>query len=93
MNDLLADLRFTIRDNVLVSVRCGGLVTATPTPAIPGTNGAFSFIGADGSSMTGRMVSVDAAVGTISIAPCSKTDWDGVKLLPASKQLPATRGR
>jgi hypothetical protein len=68
------ELRFTVRDNLLVNVSCGsGTVTFSPTPAVH--NGEFSVVRSDGLGISARIVSATEAVGTINIEPCPYTNW------------------
>lgn len=70
---------FTVQNNALVSVTCTNALnvvsTITPFPPPVVNNGAFSFVGNDGTAMTGRMVAASAAVGTINVAACANMDW------------------
>ena len=61
------DMRFTIRNNTIVSVSCGGsaALTFSPPPAVH--NGDFSFVGDDGLAISGTLVSPVNAVGTINV--------------------------
>jgi hypothetical protein len=71
------DLRFTIQDNRVTSVTCGGAnLTAAPLPAV--SAGAFGLSG-DGVTMTGRIVSAGGAVGTINSPACPATQWAATK--------------
>jgi hypothetical protein len=69
------ELRFTVRNNVLVSVSCGtsGAVTFTPPPAVE--HGEFSIVRQDGVGISARIVSASEAVGTINLEPCPYTNW------------------
>jgi hypothetical protein len=69
------DMRFTIRNNVLVSLSCGTsepLTIASPPSAHVGE---FSFLSDDGSAITGRLVSPVNAVGTINVPACPAARW------------------
>jgi hypothetical protein len=59
------DMRFTVRNNVLVSVSCGTSIVATLSPSPSVANGEFSFRGDDGFAVSGTLVSPKQAVGTI----------------------------
>jgi hypothetical protein len=67
-------LRFTIQNDTLTSVSCGtsGTLTLSAPPRI--RNGEFSFVG-DNGTISGRIVSPNSALGTISIAPCAAYPW------------------
>jgi hypothetical protein len=69
------ELRFTVRDNVLVSVSCGtsGTVTFSPPPEVH--SGEFSILRSDGVGISARIVSASDAVGTINIEPCPSAYW------------------
>ena len=68
-------LRFTIENNMLISVSCGTSATLTLTPPPPVSDGEFSFIGDEGARISGRIVSPNSALGTINIAPCLAYSW------------------
>lgn len=73
-SDFEADMRFTVRSNLLVSLSCAGL----SVPFAPGTSiidGEFSSPGGEGVVVAGRLVSPTAATGTIGIAPCASRWW------------------
>ena len=65
--DYETDMRFTIRNDTLVAVSCGGsaAVTFSPPPAVH--DGEFSFTGDDGLAISGSIVSPVNAVGTINL--------------------------
>jgi hypothetical protein len=67
-------LGIRIEHGVVVAVSCD---TVTVTLAHPPTvaHGEFSYAGADGVSVTGRIVSAAQAVGTMNLAPCGDTHW------------------
>jgi hypothetical protein len=69
------DMRFTIRNNVLVSVSCdvSGPLTFAPSPSI--RDAEFSFLGDDGVAISGRLVSPINAVGTINVPACPAARW------------------
>jgi hypothetical protein len=69
------DMRFTIRNNVLVSASCGmsAPLTFEPPPSV--LSGEFSFLGDDGLAITGLLVSPVNAVGTINVPGCPTTKW------------------
>lgn len=67
-------IKFSIKNNELVSVSCDEktLTFSTP-PAV--TNGEFSYSRDDGFAVSGRIVSASVAVGTINLAPCNSVRW------------------
>ena len=72
------EMRFTIRNDTLVSVSCGGsaALTFSPPPAVH--NGDFSFVGDDGLAISGTLVSPVNAVGTINVpdvTACRAARW------------------
>ncbi|AHG88567.1 cell surface receptor IPT/TIG domain protein [Gemmatirosa kalamazoonensis] len=70
---------FRIEHDALVSVSCVDRATlrfATP-PAV--RDGAFSYRGADGVSVTGRIVMSGYAVGTLDLPPCTGITWQAGK--------------
>lgn len=73
--DYETEMRFTIRNDVLVSVSCGasGSLTLTPAPSV--RDGEFSFLGDDGVAISGTLVSPVNAVGTINVSACPSARW------------------
>ena len=73
------DMRFSIRNDVLVSVSCGTSVVATLSTPPSVVNGEFSFRGDDGFNVSGKLVSPVNAVGTInvpdSVPDCTAATW------------------
>jgi hypothetical protein len=67
--------RFTIRGNALASVTCGTSAPIALTPAPIVVNGGFSFSGADGASMSGRLVAPSQASGEINVPVCGAISW------------------
>jgi hypothetical protein len=69
------EVRFTVQNNVLVSVSCGasGPVTFSPAPVIE--SGEFSVERDDGVGISARIVSATEAIGTINLDPCPYTNW------------------
>ena len=68
-------MRFTIRDNVLVSLTCGSSEPVALSPAPSVHNGEFSFLADDGIAIAGRLVSPVNAVGTVNVPGCTMTGW------------------
>jgi hypothetical protein len=70
-------MRFTIENNRLTSLACGGatLVFLSP-PSV--SDGAFSHAG-EGVVTTGRIVSDLSAVGTINSSACPATRWTAAR--------------
>ena len=77
--DYETDMRFSIRNDVLVSVSCGTSVVSTLSARLSVVNGEFSFRGDDGFAMSGRLVSPMNAVGTINVPDtvpdCTAARW------------------
>lgn len=73
--DYETDMRFTIRNNVLVSLSCGTSATLTPSTPPSIRNGEFSFLSEDGLSISGRLVSPVNAVGMINAPGCTDARW------------------
>jgi IPT/TIG domain len=69
------DMRFTIRNDVLVSVSCGTSAPLTFAPAPSVRNGVFSFVGDDGLAISGTLVSPVNAIGTINVPACPAARW------------------
>lgn len=73
-------IRFTVRNNALVSVSCDDepAVARTFSPPVPLTNGEFSVMG-DGVTFSGRMVGTSEASGVIKLGACDSSAWDANK--------------
>jgi IPT/TIG domain len=67
--------RFTIENNLVVSVSCGSSATLTFSLPVLVSNGEFAFLGNDGVRVSGRIVAASAAIGTINTAGCPTTAW------------------
>jgi len=87
------NMRFTIRNNVLVSVTCGtsALLTFAPAPSV--RHGEFSFLGDDGVAISGTLVSPVNAVGTINVPACPAARWWADKSGVAAASRYAYTGR
>ena len=72
-NDYVTDMRFTIRNNELVSLSCGTPVTMPIT--LPAQMGGFSFAGADGLAMSGNLVSTTTSSGQVNAPGCGDGRW------------------
>jgi hypothetical protein len=72
------EMRFTIENNVLTGFTCGGSTISLSAPLPVVSNGAFSFADAAG-TVSGRIVSAGAAVGTIDTTACPDTRWDAAR--------------
>ena len=76
------DMRFTIRNDTLVSVSCGGSAALTFSPPPTVHDGDFSFVGDDGLAISGTLVSPVNAVGTINVpdvTACRAAMWWAAK--------------
>jgi hypothetical protein len=71
-------MRFTIENNRLTSLACGGATLAFQSPPSV-SDGAFSHAGDDDVVITGRIVSDLSAVGTINTGSCPATRWTAAK--------------
>ena len=71
-------LRFAVVRQQLTSFTCD-TVTLVFSPPLAVTNGEFSFAGAEGVTITGRIVSDGGAVGTINTVSCPLTRWAATK--------------
>ena len=67
-------LRFTVLNNQLASFTCDS-ATLTFSPPLSVTNGEFSFTGADGVAVSGRIVSDGGTLGKINTTACPATRW------------------
>jgi len=80
-NDYLTDMRFTISNNMLISLSCGTPVTM-PT-RVSMQNGSFSFAGADGLTMSGTLASTTTSYGEVNAPGCGDGRWWADKAAPA----------
>ena len=69
------DMRFTIRNNMFISLSCGTSESLTFASPISVRDGEFSFLGDDGVAISGRLVSPVNAVGTINVPTCPTARW------------------
>ena len=69
----MSDMRFTIRDNALISLSCGTPVTMPTT--VSAQNGRFSFAGDDGLALSGSLVSTTTASGQVNAPGCGDGRW------------------
>jgi hypothetical protein len=72
-NDYVTDMRFTVKNNTLVSLSCGTPVTMPTTLSMQ--NGAFSFEGADGLTMSGMLASTTTSYGQVNAPGCGDGKW------------------
>jgi hypothetical protein len=76
-----AGYEFSIRDNRLVALACGGVAygpAANPVPLLPTpeiVDGQFSLASESG-TITGRIVSGDQAIGRLDIKGCQANFWE-----------------
>jgi hypothetical protein len=76
--DFALDMRFTIRNNALVSLSCNMSPSLTPAAPLSVNNGEFAFQNDDGLTMSGRLVSPVGAAGTIdmpNVPECRAARW------------------
>ena len=76
--DFTLDMRFTIRDSVLVSLSCNTSPPLTLAAVLTVTNGEFALQNAGGLTIFGRMVSPVSAAGTIDVPDvpeCRAARW------------------
>jgi hypothetical protein len=77
-HDYEMDMRFTIRNNVLISLSCNMSPPLTLALPVSVSNGEFSFQGDEGLTMTARLVSPVSAAGTINVPDvpvCRAARW------------------
>ena len=73
--DFITDMRFTIRNNTLVSLSCGTPVKMETTLSVLG--GGFSFAGADGLAISGILNSTTTSYGQVNAPGCGDGRWCG----------------
>jgi IPT/TIG domain len=71
--------RFTVQNDTLTSISCGVSGTLTLSPPPPISHGEFSFVGPDGASVSGRIVSPNWALGKINMSPCFAFPWSATR--------------
>ena len=71
--------RFTVQNDTLTSISCGVSGTLTLSPPPPINHGEFSFVGPDGASVSGRIVSPNWALGKINMSPCFAFPWSATR--------------
>lgn len=79
-NNFATDMRFTVRNNTLISLSCGTPVTMPTTLSVQ--NGGFSFVGADGLTMSGMLVSTTTSYGQVNAPGCGDGKWWADKAPP-----------
>jgi len=72
-NEFLTDMRFTIRNNMLISLSCDTPVTM-PT-VLSAQSGSFAFLGPDGLTMSGILVSTTTSYGQVNAPGCGDGRW------------------
>jgi hypothetical protein len=86
LNKVEMDMRFTIRNDALVSLSCGTtpVILAVPIP-ISRTDGTFTFRGDDGLTMSGTLDSTTTSHGDVNAPGCGSggdTQWWAEKSVP-----------
>jgi IPT/TIG domain len=80
--DWQTPVRFTIRNNVLVSFSCGDAFDLVPFHPTSVVQGEFRVVEGRG-ALTGRIASANYAVGTVDIPPCTpqfpRDSWEARK--------------
>jgi hypothetical protein len=74
-NDYTTDMRFTIRNDALVSVSCNMPVTLTEPVPISRTDDEFTFHTADGFTMSGTIGPPGTSLGQINAPSCGDGVW------------------
>jgi hypothetical protein len=72
------EMRFTIENNRLTNLTCGGMTLAFSSPPSV-MDGAFSHAGDDDVMITGRIVADTSAVGTVNTGGCPATRWTAAR--------------
>jgi hypothetical protein len=73
--DFEIDMRFTIQNHVLVSIACGTDASHTMSAPLHIQNGAFSFAGDEGFSLSATIVSTQTSFGQVNTPGCSNARW------------------
>jgi IPT/TIG domain len=87
------NMRFTIRNDVLISLSCGTSAPLTFASPLSVRGGEFSFVGDDGVTIGARLVSPVNAVGTINLPACPTARWWAEKSGAAEVSRYAYTGR
>jgi hypothetical protein len=72
-------LRFTIQGNSLISVSCGTSAVVIFSSPVPITRGSFALLRSGEPSISGRILSANNAMGSISIPSCVDYPWFATK--------------
>ena len=80
-NDYATDMRFTIRNNMLISLSCGTPVTMRTVVFVQ--NGGFSFADAGGLTMSGTLASTTTSYGVVNAPGCGDGRWWADKAVAA----------
>ena len=72
-NNYVTEMRFTIRNNELVTLSCGTPVTMPIT--LSAEKGSFSFGGAGGVTLSGNLVSTTTSSGEVNAPGCGDGRW------------------
>jgi hypothetical protein len=73
--DFEIDLRFTIQNDLLVSIACGTNASHTMAVPLDIRNGSFPLAGADGFSLSGTIVSAQTSLGQVNAPGCGNVRW------------------
>jgi hypothetical protein len=69
------DMRFTIQNDVLVSIACGTNASHTMAVPLDIRNGSFPPAGVDGFSLSGTIVSAQTSLGQVNAPGCGNGRW------------------
>ena len=80
--DWQTPMRFSIRNNALISAACGDVPVPMPSPLPTVGQGEFAVVNDGTVVMTGKVVTDTFATGTINGGPCGKDQWVANKTAP-----------
>ncbi len=72
-------IQFTVRNNTVTSLSCGGSAALALVPAAPIIDGRFAYTWPDSTSVDGEFLSPIESFGNINTAACKQTIWYGAK--------------
>lgn len=74
-NDFMTDMRFTVRNDALVSLSCGTPVLLSMPIPLSRQNGTFTAGATDGLTISGTLASTTTSYGRVNAPGCGDVDW------------------
>ncbi len=73
------EMTISIRNNTLVSFSCGVSTAVIPSVPVPISGGELAFLGEDGTTISGTVVSPQNLIGSINTTACPAARWWAAK--------------